>query len=218
MKKKEEKTMKILFFGDSITDASRIRDNDDSLLALGGGYVRDVASLLYAESPNRYVIRNRGISGNRIVDLYSRVKADCTNLEPDVLTILVGVNDVWHEVDFKNGVDISRFEKIYRMLLDDVLERLPNIKIILMEPYILEGSATKEAYEELLEVKEYAKVVKTLAEEYGLPFVALQEKFDECAKQYGVETYLKDGVHPTFAGGNLIAREWLKLFKEKIEK
>lgn len=204
--------MKILFFGDSITDASRIRDNDDSLLALGGGYVRDVASLLYAESPNRYVIRNRGISGNRIVDLYSRIKADCTNLEPDVLTILVGVNDVWHEVDFKNGVDISRFEKIYRMLLDDVLERLPNIKIILMEPYILEGSATKEAYEELLEVKEYAKVVKTLAEEYGLPFVALQEKFDECTKQYGVETYLKDGVHPTFAGANLIAREWYKTF------
>ena len=210
--------MKILFFGDSITDASRIRDNDDSLLALGGGYVRDVASLLYAESPNRYVIRNRGISGNRIVDLYARVKADCWNCHPDLISILIGVNDIWHEINHNNGVEIERFEKVYRMLIEDTLAKLPSVKIVLCEPFVLEGEATTENYEKFLEVKNYAKVVKKLAKEYGLYFLPLQEKLDEGAKAHGAKLYLKDGVHPTFAGANLIAQEWLKLFKKEIEK
>ena len=210
--------MKILFYGDSITDAGRERNNDASTLSLGGGYVRDVASFLYAESPVKHQIINRGISGNRVVDLYSRIKADCWNLQPDLISILIGVNDVWHEINHQNGVEIERFEKVYRMLIEDTLARLPSVKIVLCEPFVLEGSATVENYQRFLEVKNYAKVVEKLAKEYGLYFLPLQEKLDEGAKAHGEQVYLRDGVHPAFAGASLIAQEWLKLFKNQIEK
>ena len=209
--------MKILFYGDSITDAGRDRNNDGLALGLGGGYVRDVAGQLLAESPVGYEIINRGISGNRVVDLYSRVKADCWNFTPDLISILIGVNDVWHEINHQNGVELDRFEKVYRMLIEDTLTRLPNVKIVLCEPFVLEGLATTENYEKFLEVKNYAKVVKKLAGEYGLYFLPLQGKLDEGAKAHGAQVYLRDGVHPAFAGAALIAQEWLKLFKEKIE-
>jgi lysophospholipase L1-like esterase len=152
------------------------------------------------------------------VDLYARVKADCWNYNPDLISILIGVNDIWHEINHNNGVEIERFEKVYRMLIEDTLAKLPSVKIVLCEPFVLEGEATTENYERFLEVKNYAKVVKKLAKEYGLYFLPLQEKLDEGAKAHGAKVYLKDGVHPAFAGATLIAQEWLKLFKEKIEK
>ncbi len=210
--------MKIEFFGDSITDAMRNRENLGHFSAMGMGFVRQIAGNLIAENPEKYEIINRGISGNRIVDLYARIKADCWNLEPDVLSILIGVNDVWHEINYQNGVDVERFEKVYDMLLSDTQKRLPNTKIILCEPFVLLGSATEERYEEFLTVKEYAKAVKRLAEKYNLPFLPLQEKFDEAAKKHEARLYLADGVHPNIAGATLIANEWLKLFQEKIEK
>lgn len=103
------------------------------------------------------------------------------------------------------------------MLIEDTKEQLPNVKFILCEPFVLKGSATEENYEEFCEVKKYAAVVKKLAEEYGIPFVALQEKFDEAAEKYGAIHYLYDGVHPDLAGGKLIAEEWLKVFQTEIE-
>ncbi len=208
--------MKIEFFGDSITDAGRNRENLEHFSAMGAGFVRQIAGNLLAESPEKYEIINRGISGNRIVDLYARIKVDCWNLEPDVLSILIGVNDVWHEINHQNGVDIERFERVYDMLLSDTKKRLPNVKIILCEPFVLLGSATEEKYEEFLIVKEYAKVVKRLADKYKIPFLPLQEKFDEAAKMHDAKYYLIDGVHPNIAGATLIANEWQKLFKEKI--
>ena len=120
--------MRILFFGDSITDAGRNREADFNLNSYGLGYVRSVAGALLCEAPDKYEIINRGIGGNRIVDLYSRIKMDCWNLEPDVLNILIGVNDVWHEVGKKNGVELPRFENIYRMILEETKERLPTQK------------------------------------------------------------------------------------------
>jgi sugar fermentation stimulation protein A len=144
------------------------------------------------------------------VDLYARIKKDVWNLQPDVLSILIGVNDVWHELDGGNGVDLVRFEKIYRILLDDTLERFPNLKILLCEPFILKGSATVEKWEEFLQVKEYAKVVKKLANEYGFDFLPLQETLDKAAALNGSEYYAADGVHPTAEGAKLIAAEWLK--------
>ena len=209
--------MKILFFGDSITDAGRDRSGDFGLTSYGHGYVKFAAGELLGKDPAGYEIVNRGISGNRIVDLYARIKVDCWNVEPDVLSILIGVNDVWHEVGQKNGVELDRLEKVYRMLLEDTKKRLPNVKIVLCEPFVLKGSATAERYDEFLQVYEYAKVVKKLAEEYGLYFLPLQEKLSEAAKS-GAEYYLSDGVHPAMAGAKLIADEWLKLFREKIEK
>jgi len=217
--------MKILFLGDSITDMNRDRINpkSDNVFSYGSGYPIFIAGELYKNNPSAYEIINRGISGNRIVDLYARIKSDVWNETPDVLSILIGVNDVWHEVCSNNGVDIERFEKVYKMLIKDTLKVLPNVKIILCEPFVLKGSATQDTedipdkYNRFLEVYEYAKVVKKLATDFNLPFVSLQEKFNEQAKKYGAEPYLYDGVHPMIAGAKLIAEEWLKVFNDNVK-
>lgn len=212
--------MKIVLFGDSITDMGRNREtNSSDVGSFGAGYPFILASELSKKDPFGYDVINRGISGNRVVDLYARIKADVWNLKPDVLSILIGVNDIWHELDFGNGVDVERYEKIYSMLIEDTLKVLPNLKIMLLEPFILKGTATEEKFDEFSEVKEYAKVVKKLAKKYGLTFVPLQEKFDECAKKYSDTTpFLADGVHPNIAGATLIANEWLKVFNKEIDK
>ena len=209
--------MKVIFYGDSITDAGRNYQVDFQPDCYGQGYVKYAIEALMTENPEKYVLYNRGISGNRIVDLYARIKADVWNLQPDVLSILIGVNDVRHELGGNNGVDIVRFEKMYRILLDDTLERFPNLKILLCEPFILKGSATIEKWEEFLQVKDYAKVVKNLANEYGIYFLPLQDALDKAAECNGAEYYAADGVHPTEEGAKLIAAEWLKAFR-KIEK
>ena len=206
--------MKIILFGDSITDSGRDRSVDYRLESYGHGYPKFVAGELLGENPTKYEIINRGISGHRIVDLYARIKADVWNLQPDVLSILDGINDIEFEGNGNvNGVDIVRFEKIYRMLIEDTLERFPNIKIILCEPFILKTVETEPFANQFWEVAEYARVVKSLAEEYGLYFLPLQEKLNEAAAKYSAELYLVDGVHPTILGAKLIAEEWLKLFK-----
>ena len=208
--------MKILFYGESITDMGRNREGEHPTFKMGMGYPNYIAGELSYEEPENYEFINRGISGNRIVDLYARIKADVWNFQPDVLSILIGVNDVWHEWGNQNGVELDRFEKMYRILLDDTKAKLPNVKIILCEPFILQGEATDgdERWAHFLQVKEYAKVVKKLAEEYGTYYVALQDKFDEVAQKHGVTYYLYDGVHPAPAGARLIANEWLKVFRQ----
>ena len=210
--------MRIVFYGDSITDCGRITEYDYSLRKFGGGYVRDVAGVLAKEYPGKYDIVNRGISGNRVVDLYARIKSDLWNLNPDIVSILIGVNDVWHNAKRNNGVEIDRYENVYRMLIQDTKKALPNTKIIMLEPFILDGTATKEYPEEFKKVYDYAKVCKKIAHENGAYFVPLQEKFNQAAEKYGAEYCLMDGVHPAIFGAGLIAEEWLKLFKSEIVK
>lgn len=205
--------MKILFYGDSITDADRGREVTDPNKKLGSGYVAYAANRLYDESLTSYDIYNRGISGNRIVDLYSRIKIDCWNLKPDVLSILIGINDIWHEVASQNGVELDRFENIYRLLLKETRERLPETKILLCEPFVLPGSATEEHYDKFLEVKKYADVVKKLAAEFSATFVPLQSAFDKAGEECGNSEILADGVHPTLKGAVVLGNEWLKAFK-----
>ena len=203
--------MKILFFGDSITDMGRNRESD--CVFCGNGYVFYAAGDIKREDPSVEII-NRGISGNRIVDIYARIKSDVWNHKPDILSILIGVNDVWHEVAAQNGVELERFVKIYDMLISDTLKALPDVKIILCEPFVLKGEATELNYDRFLEVKDYAKAIKSLAEKYSLKFLPLQEAFDKASQKTCVEDYLYDGVHPNIAGARLIADEWMKLFKE----
>ena len=100
---------RILFQGDSITDCGRSRDNDGYK---GHGYPRIVMWKLNLDFPGEYKIFNRGVSGNRITDLYTRIKSDIINVKPDYLSILIGINDVWHEIDYNNGVSAQKFEKI----------------------------------------------------------------------------------------------------------
>lgn len=210
---------RIIFFGDSITDMRRDRSAEiGNVFSYGEGYPFVVAGNFSRTKPNEYELVNSGISGNRVVDLYARIKSDVWNLEPDVLSVLIGINDIWHELTRQDGVDIIRFEKIYSMLIEDTLKVLPKVKIILLEPFVLKGSATEEQYDKFLQVKEYAKVVKKLAEKYKLFFVPLQDKFNEYAMKHGEETYLYDGVHPNVGGAMLIADEWIKVFNQEVEK
>lgn len=200
----------ILFQGDSITDAGR---NRDITFDLGKGYPNLVSAHIGFENPGEYEFINRGISGNRIVDLYARMKIDLINLKPDIMSILIGVNDVWHEVARQNGVAPAKYKKIYSMLIEEVKEALPDIKIMILEPFVLEGSATAENIDKFAEVKEMAQTAKEVAEEHNLVFVSLQDKFDAATKLAPPEYWLGDGVHPTPKGHELIKREWLKAFE-----
>lgn len=209
--------MKILFFGDSITDMGRNRQLEDgNVHTYGDGYVFMIASELIGKNPLDYQIINRGESGNRIVDLYARIKRDVWNLKPDVLSILIGTNDVWHEIGSCNGVDLERWTRVYKDIIKETQSRLPKTQIIIMEPFILKGVATEANYESFLEIKEYAKRARLIAEEFNLPFVKLQGAFDRCSEKFGVERYLYDGVHPNIAGAKIIAEEWFRTFNEKI--
>jgi len=207
----------ILFQGDSITDCGRSRENFDNV---GTGYPLLVKSLLGYEHPESFQFQNRGISGNRIVDVYARIKADIINLKPDYMSILIGVNDVWHEFGNHNGVDADKFEKIYGMLIEEIRAALPDIKIMILEPFCLRASATEntEEYPDKwntfrTEVEKRALKARAVSEKYGLTFVPLQEKLDKAAETTENTYWLADGVHPTAMGHELIKREWLKAFE-----
>lgn len=209
----------ILFQGDSITDALRSRDNDHFT---GNGYPTLVKAKLGFEEPGKYTFLNRGISGNRVVDLYARIKIDLINLKPDVLSILIGVNDVWHEEEIKNGVGAAKFERIYDMLLDEVQETLPGVRILILEPFVLQGTATENTPEHPTRWEYFrdetplrAAAAKRVAEKHGAAFIPLQHLFEEACKLADPAYWLRDGVHPTAMGHELIAREWLKTFHQK---
>ncbi|MBR4059478.1 MAG: SGNH/GDSL hydrolase family protein [Lachnospiraceae bacterium] len=208
----------ILFQGDSITDANRSRENDANA---GVGYVTLVKGELGLNYPNEYEMYNRGISGNRVIDVYARMKKDIIKLKPDIMSILIGVNDVWHEISRQEGIDADKYFQIYSMLIEEIKEALPDVKIMIMEPFLLSGVATENTEEWpdrfiqfSTEVRKRAVKAKEIAEKFNLPFILLQEKFDEAAKLAPNNYWLRDGVHPTTAGHELIKREWIKYFNE----
>lgn len=211
--------MKILFLGDSITDMSRNRETEFFYNSYGFAYPLFIEGELATKYPKQFEILNKGISGNRVVDLYSRIKIDCWNHKPDVVSIFIGVNDVWHGLfeGIGNGVDIERFEKVYRMLIDDTKKALPCAKFILVAPFFLEGGATNERMDEFVNIYKYADVVRKIANDYGFPIVDLQEKFTSLAKNNGASHYLYDGVHPTIAASKIIADEWLEVFNSHFK-
>lgn len=209
----------ILFQGDSITDVDRNRQDEGGM---GAGYAMLVKAALGFENPDEYRFYNRGISGDRIVDVYARIRSDVINLKPDYMSILIGVNDVWHGVDWNNGVDADKFEKIYCMLIEEIKEALPNIQIMILEPFCLRAKAIDNT-EKMpdrwnifsSEVQKRAEMAKRVAEKYNLTFISLQDKFNEVAKTSENTYWLCDGVHPTAMGHELLKREWIKAF-EKI--
>lgn len=205
--------MRILFQGDSITDAGRSREDNS---ALGVGYPHLVKAHLGYIHPGKHEYLNRGISGNRIVDVYARIKADIINLAPDMMSLLIGINDVWHEyAEIPNGVSAEKFYKIYDMLISEVIEALPNIKIMILEPFVLKGSATAEKWDDFSrETPLRAQMAKRIADKYNLPFVPLQAGFDKLCESAPASYWLHDGVHPTAMGHEYIKNEWLKAWEK----
>lgn len=200
--------MRYLFQGDSITDCGR--GNYEDPHAMGNGYPRILEAGLTAESDECEVM-NCGISGNRVADLLARWKKDCLNLEPDVVTILIGVNDVWHELGSRNGVDAPLFEELYRILLRETVDALPGARLILMGAYVNHGTATDPEWDTFYhEVKIRRDVTRKLAEEFGTDYIDLQQVFDEAEKKFPASHWTRDGVHPTAAGHWLVAQAWKK--------
>ncbi|MCG3149742.1 MAG: Acetylxylan esterase [Verrucomicrobiae bacterium] len=199
----------ILFQGDSITDAGREREATGANAGLGRGYAFLTAAALLADRPaDKLQFLNRGISGNRIVDLYARIKADVINLKPAVLSVLIGVNDTWHEFGSKNGVAVPKYERVYTDFLNEVKAALPDISLVLCEPFVLPcGHVTKDW---IVEMDQRRAVVKKLSQQFNTVFVPFQAMFDAAQKQAPPEYWTGDGVHPTAAGHYRMAQAWIQ--------
>lgn len=200
----------ILFQGDSITDTGRNREiaqpNQGS--ALGTGYANLISAQLLAARPNDNLkFYNRGISGNRVVDLYARWRVDAINLQPDVISILIGVNDTWHGFMANNGVEVDRYTTVYRMLLEYTRQQLPNVHFVLCEPFVLACGVVKAEW--VAEMDQRRAVVQTLAQEFDATFVPFQAVLNEALAQAKPDYWAADGVHPTPAGHRLLAQAWI---------
>ncbi len=203
-----------LMQGDSITDAGRDRNVDPAPYhALGKGYAALTASALELKYPGEYTYINRGKSGNRIVDLFARDKLDLINLKPDILSILIGVNDVLHEYSRQNGVEPEKFEMMYNLLLDEVQEALPDVKVILMGAFVMPNLQDYDYASFRADVAERASIAKKIADARGFKYVDLQSLFDQ-AEDCGVQHLTKDGIHPDYAGCELIKDALVAAFEE----
>jgi len=196
----------ILFQGDSITDADR---NHWKTHDLGGGYVKIVAKRLSFEHPELGVrFLNRGISGNRIRDLRERWQMDCLNLKPDIVSILIGVNDTLGTFFWGEPVSIEDFEKDYEYILSLTRKNL-DAQIILLGPFLLPLSKEQTILRHDIDAR--IRVVKKLAEVFQTELVQLDSIFFVASKEKGPEFWSTDGVHPSPAGHTLIAESWLKM-------
>lgn len=196
----------VMFQGDSITDADRARSTSSDL---GRGYALMAAGWFAARYPERDVrFLNRGIGGDRVVDLLARWDDDCLALRPDVLTILIGINETWRAFDPGDPTPTASFERSYRELLARTRDTLPQTRLILMEPFSVPVSPDREAWRTDLDPK--IQVVRRLAREFGALLTPLDGLFAQAATRRGPAYWAEDGVHPTPAGHALIAQAWLR--------
>jgi lysophospholipase L1-like esterase len=200
----------ILFQGDSITDAGRDRrrqNNANEARAMGTGYAFLAGSQLLAEH-YRPIVYNRGISGDKVFQLADRWDADCIALKPDIISILVGVNDYWHT--FKHGYDgtVETYEKDYRALLERTRRELPEATLVICEPFVLHCGEVDEKW--LPDFNGYRTAAKKVATDFNTIFIPFQSMFDKAIKKAPAEYWAADGVHPTMAGAYLMAQRWIK--------
>jgi len=195
----------ILFQGDSVTDCgrSRIRNN-----GLGSGYVRMIAAYLKKTAPGAGIrVLNRGVSGNRAIDLVERWQKDCIDLNPSYLSILIGINDTWRAFDANDPTADVTFKARCRTILEETLKKT-QAKIILLSPFLLDVNENVLKMREDLSGKQRA--VSELAQEYAAKLLDLDAVFAEACKTVPPAEFSLDGVHPTEKGHALIAAEWLK--------
>lgn len=204
----------ILFQGDSITDAGRNKEKQEAndTGALGNGYALLAASqLLLQKAALNLRIHNKGISGNKVYQLAERWQADCFDLKPNVLSILIGVNDYWHTLAKENPYEgtVETYKNDFKKLLTQTKKALPQVKLIIGEPFAVNKvkAVTDEWYPTF---DAYRTAAKDLAQEFNAIFVPYQQVFDEAIKQAPAAYWTGDGVHPSLAGAALMAQAWLK--------
>lgn len=231
IKVKENATF--LFAGDSITDGGRSR-NMDLNHNLGHGYQYIVSSRIAADNIDKKPkFVNKGFGGGGINALYEVWYEQVLKLKPDVISIYIGVNDLYKSIIGLEDANIRRYELVYDLLLSDTVAYLPNVKFVIVEPifgithhvkeyvnyspYVLcekefvplsINETDKEKQFHRSEVTKFQHVARQLAEKYSAVFVPLQDEFDKYLKDVETEYLLWDGVHPTVAGHGIIARQW----------
>jgi len=205
----------ILFQGDSITDAGRDRKDmsPNNSGALGHGYaLLAAADLLHAHAAKQLSIYNKGISGNKVHQLDARWEEDCIAIKPNILSILIGVNDYWHTLSGNYDGTIQVYRDDYRKLLDRTLKALPDVKLIIGEPFAVNNvKAVTDAWFPAFD--EYRAAAREIADEYGAGFIPYQRVFDEASKKAPASYWTGDGVHTTLAGARLMAEAWLQAVK-----
>ena len=204
----------ILFQGDSITDAGRDRGQyyANNGGGMGSGYVRHIVTHLLGSMPQKnFRFYNRGISGHKVFQLAERWDDDCLQLRPDVLSLLIGVNDFWHTIDYGYKGTVEIYETDLRKLLERTKKALPQVKLIIGEPFaVAGGSAIDERWEAFAG---YRPAAKKIAADFGAVFLPYQSIFDEALKLAPWEYWSPDGVHASMAGSHLMAQAWLEGWK-----
>lgn len=202
---------RVLFQGDSITDMNRGRTDDPNHI-LGHSYAFLVAARAASLHPERNVtFINRGVSGNKVTDLQARWKTDTLDLKPDVLSILVGINDL------NQGVTPADFEANYDKLLTETRAALPNAKLVLCEPFGLPTGKRKDIWPDYsAKLAEFQKKVAQLAFKHRATLVYLQHEFDQACDRAPADHWIWDGVHPTYAGQQLLADAWTRTVNKAL--
>lgn len=209
---KLQKDQVILFQGDSITDSGRNKEdiNLNSARNLGNGYPLIAgAALLDKYAGLSLKIFNKGISGNKVFQLAERWDKDCLDLKPDVLSILIGVNDIWHKLDGRYDGTPEIYRNDYIALIERTRKALPDVKLIICEPFAVKGvKAVDDRW--YPEFYEYQKAAKEIARMFNATFIPYQAVYDEAQKKAPGAYWTGDGVHPSLAGAQLMANAWLK--------
>ena len=201
------KKIKLLFQGDSITDAGRDKRNYHHM---GNGYPKYAAELIAEKHPEiEFEFINFGISGNRTDQLFDRIYADGIAFQPDIISILIGINDIWHR---KNNIFTTdeQIETNYRAILT-LLREKTNAKIVMLAPYVLDAVANSYLADDLRKI---LPIIRKLADEFADVYVPLDEIFDEAMKTQPEPLYYSgDGVHPNANGAAFIG----KLYADAVE-
>jgi lysophospholipase L1-like esterase len=205
----------ILFQGDSITDAGRDKKKTESNSAgpLGSGYALFAAGQLLLQNPAKQLkIYNKGISGNKVYQLAERWDADTLDLKPNVLSIHIGVNDFWHTLTSGYTGTIETYITDYKKLIDRTKAALPNVKLIICEPYALKDvKAVDDKWYPTFDL--FRKAARDIADQYKASFVPYQSAFDKAIESAPPVYWTGDGVHPSVAGATLMAHTWLEVVK-----
>lgn len=203
----------ILFQGDSITDCERaLEDNAAPNLQanLGFGYAWLAAAGLLVDRPHDDLrFHNRALSGNKVFQLAERWQADCLDLAPDVLSILIGVNDIWHARDGNYDGTVDTYERDYDELLTRTRAALPHTKLVVCEPFVLRCGAVDDTW--FPDFDRYRAAARSIAEQYSATWVGFHTMFERAVAYAPPQHWAEDGVHPTAAGAALMAQAWVEV-------